>query len=312
LLNRLGCIPKTKFLSDSAAARAMINVKKNGGIIGIFPEGARSWDGHILPLIYSTAKLVKLLKVDVIGARLDGAMFTKPRWSRFRKKGPTFLSYFKILDAADIPALDTNQIYDHLSQALYYDEYEFQRKHTYTYRGKNRAERLERLLYVCPSCGLFHRMNSKKHIFFCTACSFRVEYDEHGFFTGSDVIFDDVRKWSRFQHDRTLELVSGPFEFEAKLVFMSIGSKGSTKLRSLKLGNLIITNKSVNYINFRKQLYKFDPEKLSGLNIQSNHKLEFYQENVFYRLDFAKSNVSAYAVKKILSLLGKGREAENG
>ena len=311
-LNRLGCIPKTKFLSDSAAARAMLNVKKNGGIVGIFPEGARSWDGHVLPLVYSTAKLIKLLKVDVIGARLDGAMFTTPRWSRFTKKGPTFLSYFKILDSSQIQSIDTETIYEKLSSALYYDEYEFQQKHMHTYKGKRRAEHLERFLYVCPSCDTFHSMRSKKDVFYCNSCSYTVTYDEHGFFTGNNVIYDNTRKWSMFQHDKTLDLLSGSFELEAGHVFMYIGKKGSQKLRSIKLGSLYISDKKIYYVNLRKQSFVFYPDKISGLNIQSNHKLDFYQEGVFYRLDFAKSNISAYAVKKILSGLGKERGAENG
>lgn len=311
-LNRLGCIPKTKFMSDSTAARAMLNVKKNGGIVGIFPEGARSWDGHVLPLVYSTAKLVKLLKIDVVTAKLEGAMFVMPRWSRYRKKGPTYLSYKKILDASQIQDLDIAAIYEILSNALYYDEYEFQQKHMNAYKGKRRAEHIERFLYVCPACSTFNSIRSSNDKLYCDNCLYTVSYNETGFFSGEDVIFDDIRKWSVFQQNKTLELISGSFDFKAEHVSIYTGSKGSFKLRSLKQGTLRISENMLSYTDSKNQSIGFDPDKMTGLNIQSNHKLEFYQENVLYKLDFAKSNISAYAIKKIISGIGKERGFENG
>jgi len=312
LLNRLGTIPKTKFLSDVTTAKAMINVKKKDGIVGVFPEGARSWDGHILPLVYSTAKLIKLLKIDVVAASLRGAMFVKPRWSRYRKKGNTYLSYEKIIDAAEISNMSVSDIYDRMSRLLYYDEYEFQRIHMNRYTGKRRAERLERFLYVCPSCLGFHTMKSEKNDFFCTACGYRVVYDEYGFFQGDDLVFDDTRKWSLFQQEQTKKMTRGEFKFEANKVLMHTGSREFKRLQRFKIGSLHLSDDSFYFQNIRRQRFMFDIKKISGLNIQSNYKLEFYITDALYRFNLSKSNICAYSIKKILSEMKIKIGGENG
>ncbi|HUX14187.1 MAG TPA: lysophospholipid acyltransferase family protein, partial [Spirochaetia bacterium] len=52
LLGLVGAIPKTKVLSDYETIRNILRVKRNGGIIGVYPEGRRTWDGTTLPLYY--------------------------------------------------------------------------------------------------------------------------------------------------------------------------------------------------------------------------------------------------------------------
>ena len=45
----------------------------SGGVIGVFPEGKRNWDGRTDQLLFATAKLVEHLKVPVVTALLQGA-----------------------------------------------------------------------------------------------------------------------------------------------------------------------------------------------------------------------------------------------
>ncbi|MFW5812371.1 MAG: lysophospholipid acyltransferase family protein, partial [Alkalispirochaetaceae bacterium] len=79
-LGLVGSIPKTKVLADLETVKSIVKIKHDRGIIGVFPEGQTSWDGHTLPLIPSTAKLIKSLKVPVVIARIEGAYFARPRW----------------------------------------------------------------------------------------------------------------------------------------------------------------------------------------------------------------------------------------
>jgi len=312
LLDRLGSIPKTKFMTDTATVKAMMSVIKKGGIVGVFPEGARSWDGHTLPLIYSTAKLIKLMKTDVIAARMQGAMFTMPRWSRFRKKGMTFLSFEKVLAASDMEGMSTSDIYSRITAAVSHDEYDFQRDHMNIYIGRKPAERLERFLYICPSCMGFHTMYSKKDIFTCRGCGYTVRYNEYGFFEGNGLLFDSTRQWNIFQQEKIADLLNSGMEFTAREILVHACLKDCKKTIKNKADTMHFSGNGF-YLAFGgKRTSAFDIGRISGLNVQADQLLEFYAENVLYRISFAGSDMSAYAAKKIIAEIIGRKEVKHG
>ena len=91
LVQLLGAIPKTKAQSDIDALKNIIRIKEDGNIIGIFPEGRRTWDGVTLPLVYSTSKLIRMLKVPVVTVVFKGGFFSQPRWGFHIQKGKILL-----------------------------------------------------------------------------------------------------------------------------------------------------------------------------------------------------------------------------
>ena len=302
LLNLLGAIPKTKFLSDMSTVKKAIGVKNNNGIIGIFPEGTRSWDGKPLPIIYSTAKLVKLLKCDVAVAMIEGAMFIQPRWAKYKRRGKTFMTFKKILTTSEIESMSVEGIYKKLVSSLDYDEYRFQREHMYKYKGKKLAEHIEYFLYVCPRCKSFHTITSNGDNCMCSNCGYSIKYNEYGFFEGSDLAFDNTRDWNEFQYEETKKLVKNPFEFKANKVRMFVGRKGAKKLKSINWGTVMINNFCLEFKNLKGHYFKFNFSDITGLNIQYNRKLEFYIKDVFYRFTFTHSNISAFSIKTIITL----------
>ena len=93
VLDYTGAISKTKFKNDTSTVRSMLKAKKHRRVIGIFPEGNRTWDGRTEPLVYSTAKLVKLLDIPVVIVTIRGGYLSHPRWADKHRKG--------VLDAID-------------------------------------------------------------------------------------------------------------------------------------------------------------------------------------------------------------------
>ena len=144
-------------------------------------------------------------------------------------------------------------------------------------------------------------MRSKNDIFKCSKCGYEVRYNKYGFFEGDNVIFDDTHKWNVFQINETKKMLEREFSFDAKRVLMKIGSKEFSRLRKIKIGYARVSNSEFYFQNLKKQKFVFDVDKLSGINIQSNHILEFYQDKTLYNMDFARSNISAYTVKEILA-----------
>jgi len=94
LLSRLtGAIPKKKFVPDIITVKDIIRIVKNKGIVGIFPEGQRSWSGETEELVRSTAKLIKMLGIPVVTVILSGSHLAHPRWANNNRKGKIHLKY---------------------------------------------------------------------------------------------------------------------------------------------------------------------------------------------------------------------------
>ena len=69
-LKKVGGIPYVKGAKDGPAVRAMAEAYHAGGLIGMFPEGLRSWTGAPLPIRSGTGRLVKSLGCPVITCRV--------------------------------------------------------------------------------------------------------------------------------------------------------------------------------------------------------------------------------------------------
>jgi len=55
LLRWLGAFPKRKAASDLKTMKNMMQVLRRGGLLGLYPEGVRTWDGTNGPLIPTIA-----------------------------------------------------------------------------------------------------------------------------------------------------------------------------------------------------------------------------------------------------------------
>jgi 1-acyl-sn-glycerol-3-phosphate acyltransferase len=179
LINLVGAIPKTKFLPDTAAIRQIIKVKNSNGIIGIFPEGQSSWHGVTEELIYSTAKLIKSLKIPVVTVVLKGAHLSRPRWSNKDRKGKVELYYHLALTTDMIKEMKDDEIFNVISEKLYHDEMQWQKSCNIAFKGSS-AERLELFLFACPNCSKFENFVSEDTEFKCLNCGFSIYYNEYG------------------------------------------------------------------------------------------------------------------------------------
>ena len=93
LLPLCGCFPKAKFIKDRDSMRTLAERYEAGDVIVLFPEGTRSFDGRIQPVMPGIGRLVKRLDARVVCARvLNGHLF-HPRWARFPRWVPVRVDY---------------------------------------------------------------------------------------------------------------------------------------------------------------------------------------------------------------------------
>jgi len=73
--------------------RAALAVLKEGGLIGIFPEGRLTRDGKVGPVLPGAAFLAARGKAPVVPARIDGSFEVLPRGKVFPRQAKITVSY---------------------------------------------------------------------------------------------------------------------------------------------------------------------------------------------------------------------------
>ncbi|MNO23914.1 2-acyl-glycerophospho-ethanolamine acyltransferase [compost metagenome] len=313
LLNYTGAIPKTKYKNDTRTIRGMLKAKQHGRVIGLFPEGNRNWDGTTEPLIFSTAKLVKLLDLPVVVATISGGHLSFPRWAESHRRGPIRLSLVKKWEAGTFTNHTPEQIHEMLTEALAHDDAEWQSHTGAAYYGKAPAHYLERLLFICPHCEAPGHLRSEQDLFGCTDCGYTVRYTHQGKlapFTHS-LRFSTTRDWNRWQLKRLEQAIQEPghlaiWEQVMRDPVHLYVSEGELPFQSLGTGQLQWSADQEAALSFqgeRGQTYSFPFAELEGLNVQLHHKFEFYLGDKLYRFLFYQPRTSAYKWLKFITAL---------
>lgn len=142
--------PKRKAAQDMKTMRAMMTILKGGGLVGVYPEGVRTWDGTNSPLIPTIARLIRRLRVPVYTCRLDGGYLTMPRWAPRWRRLPVRLVYNRLYKEDEIPESE-EKILEDLARELRNRDYELDIPEMRR-RFTGLAVGVQRVLYRCPQC----------------------------------------------------------------------------------------------------------------------------------------------------------------
>jgi 1-acyl-sn-glycerol-3-phosphate acyltransferase len=335
LLGLVGAIPKAKAVTDFEAIRYILSVRESGGVVGIFAEGQRTWDGTTLPLLYSTAKLVRLMKAPVVTPIFLGGYFSHPRWSYKPRRGELTVRFKLALTAEEARSFTVDQIYERLSEALDHDDYAYQSSRMIRYQGRRIAEDLEHSLFVCPDCRGIGTMRSRVSYYRCRRCGYAVRYTETGFLTSDEgPHFSTIRDWHRWQLEELPALLDervkgyqtdGTPILEDVDIDVSWGYR-SSRLTRLGRGTLrLLPDKlalTLNTVEESDAGSADSPEaatgadtgrgasrleiplsEIRGLNVQLTRHLELYYKGQLYVFFPASRKVSAYKWQNAVEVL---------
>jgi 1-acyl-sn-glycerol-3-phosphate acyltransferase len=147
-----GAFPKRKnSAGDVGAMRNIFRLLKNGCLVGIYPEGVRTWDGTNGPIIPSVARLIRKLRVPVYTCRTEGGYLAQPRWARRYRRIP-LRGVFSRLYAADAIPPEDERIVSDIADAIRNPDYGMTVDPALD-RLKGLAVNVTRVLYRCPACG---------------------------------------------------------------------------------------------------------------------------------------------------------------
>ncbi len=88
VLRKAHAFPVRRYTPDLQAVRNAVRVVQAGHVLGIFPEGERSWDGRLLPFKEGTLRLILALGLPVVPVGIQGAYALMPRWTGRVKRVP--------------------------------------------------------------------------------------------------------------------------------------------------------------------------------------------------------------------------------
>ena len=166
-------IPIKKQATDIRAVKTCLRVAKEGGTIAIAPEGNRTYGGRPCYMNPAIGSLAKKLGLPLLLFRIEGGYGVHPRWSDGVRRGPMRAYIAERIEPEELKKLSPAQVYERIRTGLDVDDTKIQGR----YRGRNKAEYLERMLYVCPRCGLA-RFESRGDSVRCLGCGMEVFYQE--------------------------------------------------------------------------------------------------------------------------------------
>ena len=172
-------IAKQQGKSDLHTIKGMRSRLNEGGVVGFFPEGTRTWDGESLPINKATAKLIRLFNVPVVVVHLEGAFGSKPRWGHKRRKGPITLNVVKVIHKGDLKNKSVEEVVTLINRYLVHSYNDWQQKHHVPYYSDNKAQGIENILYACPVCHSFSSIKGVKNTFICKKCDSAWEINEY-------------------------------------------------------------------------------------------------------------------------------------
>jgi 1-acyl-sn-glycerol-3-phosphate acyltransferase len=301
LLPRLRVIPKRKFMTDLDTVKKIFRAIKNGYPVGIFPEGRRTWDGVTEEPIGGIAKLVQKTGLPVVTCKIKGGMLAYPRWAKNSRRGVVELEFNEVLKEGEAKHLSVEEIYRIIKEGIYHDEMQWQEENRIKFKGKRRAESLEKLLFMCPKCKEMNSLYSKGEKFSCKACHNTVKYNEYGFFEGNEVVFKNTRDWNGWQKSAFEEqLQSKTYTLKARAKVTS--EETGMDIKEVGTGSLTYSNGRV-YFEYGEKNTEFEVMKITGSNVQKNDIWQFYYGKICYRVEFYEENIFAYQWNMIHTIL---------
>lgn len=272
-------IPIRKGTMDISSIRNCISIAKEGGTIGIFPEGNRTYSGEISYLGINLVKFIRKLDLPLIIYHIDGGYGLDPRWGKKSRRGKGSRGYVqRVLSKEELCSLKDEEllkiINTNLSQEI---------SPSLRFKSKEKAEYLERVLFVCPKCHALETLVSEKNAIKCKCCSLEATYEEDLSFSSNEPSFKfkKVSQWMNYQKEYLKDLAIEENKVllgDEKVTLISC-LEGKEKEVEL-VGKLQMNSKSF-IIKGEKEIQFFFKD-IKQVENQGKHKLLFYIGKDYY------------------------------
>jgi len=276
-------IPIKKQVTDIRAVMNCMRVAKEGGSIAIFPEGNRTFSGETGAMNPAIGGLAKKLGLPIAFFKIEGGYGVQPRWSDVRRKGKMKAYVASVLEPEEYKSWNNEQLYQYICKALYQNEANAEEN----YYHKNSAEYLERVLYVCPQCGITH-FESHGDTVECMSCHRKAKYLPSKEFAG-DFPFHFMLDWYNYQQDYineldTLALTQQPLLRDTcSLYLVALYSKKQCLAKNVELA---LYGDRIEMTGGFTKTFRF--AEIETITILGKNKLDIYHEDMVYQIQSGK------------------------
>jgi 1-acyl-sn-glycerol-3-phosphate acyltransferase len=290
--------PRKKGFVDIKSIKYAISLVRKGFPLVVYPEGGRNWDGETLPILKSTAKLIKLLKVPLITVVSKGNYLAFPRWAEDKRKSPITIHYSKpVMFGKKSPE---EEIIEHIQKGIYNnDNYTKVKK----IKGKNPAFGLPRLLWRCPACRTIDALQEKGGDYIrCTSCKKEWEVNLACFMREAETgEWKTIKEYSdtMFREDEIIPLSDNRPEGLDPDEQVYLKSKAVTlfhepeypELEKIGNGTLYLTGKRLLFINETdKSSLSYTFEQIRGRSTEVNTVFQIVLDNDIARFEMMQES----------------------
>jgi 1-acyl-sn-glycerol-3-phosphate acyltransferase len=285
LKNYATCIGKKQGRSDLSTINEMKKAFQNEDCVGLFPEGCRTWDGDFNNLdSNATAKLIRIFKVPVIFLNMEGAFAKKPRWSNVERKGPINIKITNILYPDDYKDLRVQEINKIINKELGFSHDKYEEDHHVPYKCNHQVEGLQKILYMCPSCGSIDTLDTTGKTAICSKCGCETEMDDYFRIKSNRHNFITLHSWREWEKNQLKKVDC--FKKERGVLLQTLrDGKLVTLSKNIKVE---MENDAIIVLYDDKKLI-LDFNSISSLILNAKQSMELYHNDEQYRIRL-KSN----------------------
>lgn len=266
---------------------AMLEILKQGGILGLYPEGQISIHGVTIENGESIAKFIKKSAVPVVRILTGGAYLSNPPWAKTSRTGPIESKINIVLSKEQIQELSEEEILLQLQDSIYINTYEWQETKEYTYSGKNLAEGLENVLYLCPSCMKEFTITTTGDEVICENCGIRARYGKDGHFhwAGKEY-FRQLEDWHLWQlkHEKAAVASDNNFSLSEQVDLAMLRQEGAG-VEVVGFGTFTASRKAYHYtgtLNGQDVNLTFPASGIHNLPFDTGRNFQIYSKNLYY------------------------------
>ncbi len=219
LMRHIGCIPTSKFVSDTTLVRDIIYaVRKLKSSVVMFPEAGYSLDGKSTVLPDSVGKMIKMLGAPVIMIKTNGAFGRDPLYNNLQVRNVDVSATEKyLLSPEEIAEMSADEINRIINKEFSFDNFKWQQENHIKINENFRADYLHRVLYKCPHCLAEYKMRGEGSDLICDECGAVYHLDEYGFLSRKDGEgrFDHIPDWYAWQRQCVhKEILDGSYSID--------------------------------------------------------------------------------------------------
>lgn len=297
----IGAIPKSRGIPDMETVRNIMKSVRSGNSLCLFAEGEQTWDGTTLPLIETSAKLVKLLKVPVVRVMFKGSFASHPRWSFWIRRGRVVIEFDEIMTVEDIKSKKSAEILSFIQEKLNYNEWDWMKDHHIAYKNFWGTEGMSKALYVCPKCHGISTMKGLGPLFYCEKCKYIVRYNSYCQFVNkkNPPIFSNIADWNAWQKNYLENWIEKQTKENRKKILLLnnvtvyIGYKIEPMIKYAS-GQIRLSAEEIIFIPEKKHIkpLNFHIKTIEGVSFLRK-TLEFYVDGTLYRFKFFSKRSSS-------------------